>query len=95
MKPLQNYIEEEIKKFEKEFKPNYDYPFKKVLELLVDEQSTFLSQSLHRIAEITAREIVPKKLKPIDTDFPGYKFAIRDMENNKLIFFGKQKHFEQ
>lgn len=103
MKPLQNYIEEEIKKFNNNFESlvpykvgfldrnteiscshdisDYKRNAKKVLREL-------FSQSLHRIAEITAEEIVPEKLKPTDTDFPGYKFAIRDLKNKKEQFFG-------
>ena len=69
---LQNYIEEEIEKFEKEFQEKYmlnghtpspigtqrvwssAYPLREGIK-------QFLSQSLHRIAKITAEEIVPDK----------------------------------
>jgi len=78
MKPLQNYIEEEIKKFNNNFESlvpykvgfldrnteiscshdisDYKRNAKKVLREL-------FSQSLHRIAKITAEEIVPERRK--------------------------------
>lgn len=86
---LQNYIEEEIKQFRGEFMPYLSaYPFEEAYNTLINKMTEHLSQSLHRIAKITAKEIVPEKLKPTDTDFPGYKFAIRDLKNKKEQFFG-------
>ena len=71
MKPLQNYIEEEIKFLKDKLYgecPDYHDPathfnFKSnwVEKMIkVEDFDKEVSQSLHRIAEITAKEIVPE-----------------------------------
>ena len=110
-KPLQNYIEEEMEKIRKELVFPYTRPpmvSKEGIEIMPIYQGSDvkrieekISQSLHRIAEITAREIVPEKknikypsgFDAIDTDTStivpnkGYNQAISDLQT-KIKEFG-------
>ena len=66
MKTLQNYIKEEIKKFEKIFGGKEHRLWLENTEMRAEtdceeELEHFFRQSLHRIAKITAEEIVPEK----------------------------------
>lgn len=74
MKTIQDYIEEEIKKFEKHFCGEYDRLWRENTAMKAEtsceeEIKFFLKTSLQRIAKITAEEIVPeKKLAQEDDD---------------------------
>lgn len=62
MKPLQNYIEEEIKEFEKIFGGKEHRLWLENIEMRAEtdceeELEHFLRQSLHRIAKITAEDL--------------------------------------
>ena len=66
MKTLQNYIKEEIKKFEKIFGGKEHRLWLENTEMRAEtdceeELEHFFRQSLQRIAKITAEEIVPDK----------------------------------
>lgn len=87
MKPLQNYIEEEIKKLETNFVfANIVGSHKELIDAI--------SQSLHRIAKITAEEIVPEKKEKTkfqndmyDALDDGYNQALSDLQT-KIKEFG-------
>ena len=104
-KPLQNYIEEEMEKFDNkydwlknaiEFGGDYDNlsDAEKESKKIYKELLNAFSQSLHRIAEITAKEIVPEKKEKTkfqndmyDALDDGYNQALSDLQD-KIKEFG-------
>ena len=93
MKPLQNYIEEIEKKFDEKFRSLKETDAHYYNPYLLDIKD-FLSQSLHRIAKITAEEIVPEKKEKTkfqndmyDALDDGYNQAISDLQT-KIKEFG-------
>lgn len=75
-KPLQNYIEEEIKRLEN------------IIPLIDDKAKNDVSQSLHRIAEITAREIVPDHIQSGMMVSYDYLMSKKDLQDKIKEFIG-------
>ena len=101
MKPLQNYIEEEKKRLVAKFikkvsdwREGNGHTCDYIQCQTVEEFEKEIEQSLHRIAKITAEEIVPEKKEKTkfqndmyDALDDGYNQAISDLQT-KIKEFG-------